>query len=483
VQGAQLDSPAVRAPDGRAGSDRLALGLLGLALVVGLLRFWRLSEWSLWYDEAATWFDLQASLSSPEIHNPLGYRAIGWAVALCGGEPSEFNLRLLPAIAGWLVIPATWFAFRPFAGGRRAAAAALLVSASSWHIYWSQTARFYTLAQLFALLGGALVLRGLWRSKFVHVLAGCVLIGSAGLFHVSAVVLLPALALAPWLLAPLNLPELQHSRRVRLFLLLLLGAGLLVGFAWALRAWETFERHAADFSTAHYLLTTGFYVTPLLASAALLGVGTAWSARSAFGLLVALTVLLGLFAMLLCSMRVIVAAQYVFVFLPWIAILAAWPLEPAGERGARAGAFAYGWLALLVLPALATTLLYFGERQGERPQWREAFEFVWNQREVDDLILGMEAPVGEYYLDPRGADLQNPERVPWLDRWRPQRPREWAAHARRAWYVFNPEQLKGWEAADRLEFERFLREQCRLVKCFPLYVESRDLSVWVYLRG
>jgi hypothetical protein len=30
---------------------------------------------------------------------------------------------------------------------------------------------------------------------------------------------------------------------------------------------------------------------------------------------------------------------------------------------------------------------------------------------------------------------------------------------------------------------RFLAEECRLVACYPLYVESRDLSVWVYLRG
>jgi hypothetical protein len=49
--------------------------------------------------------------------------------------------------------------------------------------------------------------------------------------------------------------------------------------------------------------------------------------------------------------------------------------------------------------------------------------------------------------------------------------------------MFNPEQLYDWEECDRLDFQRFLVEECRLVKCFPLYVESRDLSVWVYMRG
>jgi len=462
-----------------AATDRVAICLLTLALVLGLLRFWRLGEWSLWYDEAATWFDLQASLASPEVHNPLGYRALGWMVALCGGAPTETHLRLLPALAGWLVIPATWLAFKPFAGSRRAAAAALLVSASSWHVYWSQNARFYTLAQLLALAGGALVLRGVWNAKLVQAFFGCVLIGTAGMFHASAVALLPALTLAPVLLAPLRLQELQQRRTVTRFLLLLLGVGALCGGAWLLQAWETYGRRAPDASPVHYLLTTGFYVTPLLGCAVLFGAWTAWTDRSAFGLYVALALLLGLGAMLVCSLQVVVSAQYVFVLLPWIAILAAWPLEPGPEAGVRK----LGWLALLVLPALATTLLYFGPRQGERPQWRAAYQFVWNQREPDDLILGMEAPVGEYYLTPFDADLQNPSRVAWLDRWRAWRPRDWAAHARRAWYIFNPEQLKGWNESEAREFERFLREQCRMVKCFPLYVESRDLSVWVYLRG
>jgi len=58
VQGSQPDTPSAPAAEGRAATDRMALCLLGLALLVGLARFWRLSEWSLWYDEAATWFHL-----------------------------------------------------------------------------------------------------------------------------------------------------------------------------------------------------------------------------------------------------------------------------------------------------------------------------------------------------------------------------------------------------------------------------------------
>jgi hypothetical protein len=61
-------------------------------------------------------------------------------------------------------------------------------------------------------------------------------------------------------------------------------------------------------------------------------------------------------------------------------------------------------------------------------------------------------------------------------------PEIWAQHSRRAWYILNPEQLLDWNPRDADDFRAFLREQCRLVKCFPLYVESRDLSVWIYIR-
>ena len=486
MQSAPATTDAAPAPGtgAGAGGDRWARVLLFLALLAGLVRFWRLGEWSLWYDETATWFDLFGGVGGEEIHNPLGYRLIGSVVELCGGVPTPWNLRILPALVGWLVVPATWLSFRGLAGERRAAAAALLVACSSWHIHWSQTARFYTLSQLCALVGGALLLRGYLAGRTWPVLAGAGLAACAGLFHLSGVQIVPALALVPWVLAPLGLPGLVRARRSALLLLVLLALGGLAAFPWVRLAWETYLRHAPTPSSGHYLLTTGYYVTPVVASACLLATWQAWRARRVLDLVLVATLLLVLGFMLVASLRVQVSAQYVFVLWPWAALLATAPLEAApapGER--RREALELGWIALLALPLAANAALYFGARHGERPQWHEAYQWVWNHREPDDLVLGMEACVGEFYLDPRKTDLRNAERIGWLDRWHTGLVREWGAHARRTWYVFNAEQLKGWEPAAREDFERFLRERCRLAASFPLYVEARDLSVWVYVRG
>lgn len=476
---------------GSGGGDPAARWILFLALLIGLDRFWRLSRWSLWFDETATWTDAHLGLDKGEIGHPLGYRAIALVVDLFGGVPDEFALRFLPALAGWLVVPLTYWAFRPLAGSRRAAAAALLVAASSWALYWSQNARFYTMAQAVSLLGAGLLVRGLWQRKAVLSALGFACAGAAAAFHPSAGLVLPALAVAPLLVRLVRGVRPLPDVRVAVGILALFAVALLVRYDWARRTIATYIYQKPQSSPAHLLLTTGFYVTPLLAAGALFGTILAFLRRDAHHLFATIVACLVLAAALAMSLFARISAQYVFVVLPWIALLACVPM--AGHAGEEAGGpeqessserhLRVAWLVILVLPALATSMLYFTVRAGERPRWREAYEYVWNQREEGDLVLGMEASVGEYYLNPSATDLRHPAHVGWLDSWRAREPFLWAKHARRTWLILNPEQLYDWNPGDAARMRRFLAEECRLVQCYPLYVESRDLSVWVYVRG
>ena len=488
---------------GRNGSrDTLARWILLAALAVGLVRFLRLARWSLWFDEAVTWTDYHHSLENAEIGSTLGYRAIGAAVALLGGVPDEFALRFLPALSGWLAIPLAFWAFRPLAGGRRAAGAALLLAASAWHVYWSQNARFYTMAQAVSLLGAGIAVRGLWSRRLVLTGAGIVVGALAVAFHPSGGLVLPALVVAPLLLRLRKDFAPAPDPRAGAIGLLLFAGFLLLRLGWVWRTLQNYMWQKPQSSPAHFLLTTGFYVTPVLATAALVGTIVAVRRRDPFHLFAALVAAIVVLSAVVLSLFARISAQYVFVALPWIALLACVPLlgpesanesATASEPGARtagassspvtAPALRAGWLAVLVLPSLATTVLYFTVRQGERPQWREAYEFVWNHREEGDLVLGMEASVGEYYLNPSRTELRHTVRVGWLDRFRAKEPERWADHARRTWYLLNPEQLLDWDPGDAAAMRRFLAEECRLVASYPLYVESRDLSVWVYRRG
>jgi hypothetical protein len=394
-----------------------------LALLLGSGRFLFLGRWSLWYDEVVTLADAYTGLGTGGLHNPLGYLAIRGVLALRGGVADELGLRLLPAIGGWLCIPLTYWCFLPLesdarAKGRRAGLAACLVAASTWALYWSQNARFYTLAQAVSLLGSGLVLRGLFAGSRQSVaLAGVAVAAAAASLHLSSALLFGALVVAPAGLLRLRDGFEERARRTVIAMSILLVVGLLIGHRWAWDAWRTYlvskpvppGLGAKVASLAHGTASLGFFVTPLLATGFAVGAVMALRSRGLRDLFPVLVVVVGIGAAGVAALFGRVTAQYAFAFLPWIAYVAA---SPAARASTRAGSL--GWAAVLLLPACVEQGLFLGLRHGERPRWREAVELVWNRREPQDLLLMMAAPIGEHYLAPERIDLRRPKIAGWM---------------------------------------------------------------------
>jgi hypothetical protein len=455
----------------------MALALLAAALLIGLGRFLFLGRWSLWLDEAYTLADAR---HGEGFLNFLGYWLFGRVYGLVQGRPDELWLRLPAAVCGFLVIPACWWAFRPSFGARASALAALFVAASCWQLYWSQNARFYTLAQLLALVGGGGLLRGLGQNRVGLTVAGLVLLVLAPLAHPSAALLAAPLFFSPWIARWLERfpePEEEHPWAWRILSLMSL-AVVVGGIGWALLVWGTWERRQGLGDPLHFLKTVGYLVTPPLGAAFLWGLVRAPREREGFAPV--LSTALALAAALLASFFVRVSAQYVFVVLPWLASVAALPLSSSAAL--RAG-WARGLLvALVVLPGLVESSLYFTQRNGDRPHWREAYRYVFEQRRPGDLVLGMEAPVAEYYLDPATDDLRACQQVTWLDDFRARAALDWARYDRRTWFVVNATQMHDWRPENRADLEQILATDCRLEASFVVPWTPRDLDVLVYLR-
>ncbi len=458
--------------------------MLALALVLAALRFWKLGSWSLWYDEALS---LSDALDDQEMGmmNPLGYLCYRLAFSGLEVRPSEFMLRLPAAIFGFLSVPLVYASFRPLVPARQAATAALFVAASQWHLYWSQNARFYTLELDLAVIGGALALGGLTLDSTARVALGLIVLAAAALAHPSAAFLLCGVLVGPWIARGLGLgPSAPPPGPWRV----LVAAGallVLIGAPWGSQVWGMWvERKAA--SPAHFVVTLGFYVTPFLGAGALLGAWLALRRRAAFDGLVFFTLAVALVAAALASIFARMSAQYAFWALPWIALLAAAPAGAEQRRGFTQipRAFSTGYVALLLLPALASIGLYFTAGYGDRPRWKEAYAYVQEQSEPGDLILGMDAPVGEYYLDPDPGrvDLRRWREVAYLDRFRSSLAAQWSRYPRRTWVVLNLEQLQDWGTNEREGFLRTLREEFRWQETFGVEASARDLDVLVYLR-
>ena len=429
-----------------------------------------------------------------DVSYPLGYALFDRFYDLLGGSPDEFQLRLPAALAGWACIPLTVWALRPLLGSRAAAVAALFVAASPWHLYWSQNARFYTLVQALGLFGGGLILRGIDGKGMRAVLGGAACLAVGALVHPTEALLGAGLVLGPLgLMALGRWPAPAPDRRARLTLLVLLGVALLGGVFWiadVLGAWG--ELHANS-TLRHLTLSLGYLVSPLLGLGAVLGAGLALRGRPMRARILLAVVLVGMGAAFLASLRFRVSAQYVFVYLPWLAGLAAVPFaaawspespespeSPGSSRAPRPPLLAQAYLAVLLVPLAVETVLYFGWRNGDRPYWREAYAYVFDHRDEEDLLLGMQSPVAEYYLAPQSQQLRHWTWIAQYDMFRTYMPAKWSRYGRRAWMVLNMEQLQEWPRDQRAELMRLLDEQATLETSFEVPLTPRDLDVRVY---
>ena len=154
-QGADL-TPAGADVVQRSWVERYALlVLLAITLLGGALRFYHLGSPAVWGDEAATYDrvvgtypDLLDQLITDGF-GPLHYSfywwfaqphtwPVPWQVQL-----TPFYLRLLPAVAGTLMVPAMYFLTRQLFGPKVALVAALFTCCSAFMLVFSRDAKMY----------------------------------------------------------------------------------------------------------------------------------------------------------------------------------------------------------------------------------------------------------------------------------------------------------------------------------------------------
>jgi 4-amino-4-deoxy-L-arabinose transferase-like glycosyltransferase len=131
--------------------------ILGLILLLALcLRWHRLDGQSLWADEGNSAALALRSLSgitrdaAHDIHPPLYYYLLHFWVRLWGN--SEIALRSLSALAGTMLVWATFVLGREWFNLRVAYIAAFLAAISPFQVYYSQEARMYILVALWSAL-------------------------------------------------------------------------------------------------------------------------------------------------------------------------------------------------------------------------------------------------------------------------------------------------------------------------------------------
>jgi mannosyltransferase len=174
--------PQVRQSGGdTATSEKTAwLLLAGLTLLGLVLRFWHLGDWNFQATEIFTYRDSQR----PQFGNarPLVY-LLNYYLVRPLLSLDEFGMRLVPAIAGTIAIPALYLLGRRVVGTRAALFAALFVALNPTQILYSQLARYWSLVFLFCSIAPIAVFLGVRDRSGRMFSVGVVATILAGLSH------------------------------------------------------------------------------------------------------------------------------------------------------------------------------------------------------------------------------------------------------------------------------------------------------------
>jgi hypothetical protein len=159
------------------------------------------------------------------------------------------------------------------------------------------------------------------------------------------------------------------------------------------------------------------------------------------------------------------ANRYAFVSLTSWLILAGMAVAELFSRLKQEGRLlAVAVTAVLLLSSASDNFLYFQYQNGNRPDWRAAFEYIQERKLPEEVVVTSSQPVGEYYL--RGKSLP----FNWFDIERAQ------ASPYRVWIVEDM-------VMDELypQKARWVKENAQLMANFDVVVQARNFKMRVYL--
>jgi len=439
--------------------------LVGITLLAALLRFYKLGAWSFWGDEAFTLSGKEDGFNFSIFRRSLAVDLIQLSTRYFG--LSEWSARLAPAVIGVLTVAVLYLLVRNLFDRKTALMASALLAFSTWHLYWSQNARFYSLLLLFYTLGLLAFYKGFEEDRPGWVLASLVLFGLAARERLIALFFAPvvvAYLASVWLL-PFEKPKGLRLRNLLVFF----GPAVIVGAAFALPYLRNLGGWLSGFGRVNngpLWLAAGlvYYVGVPTVAAAAFGAFYLLANKNRAGLFFGLSAVLPVLAVMALSLFQYTANRYFFVTLTSWIILAALALHELFIylRG-RPQILAFGVLAILLGASFGEDLMYYRYQNGNRDNWKAALQYVQEHRGPNDIVVSSNPDVSNLYLDQKTFPLSD---------WDPAS----LDSPGRAWILedMNVQEMLPGKLA-------WLRENTREVADFDVHVQARNFKMRVYL--
>lgn len=439
--------------------------LMVIILLAAGLRFYKLGEWSLWGDEAFSLGFKEDGFNYSFLRRSLAIDLIHWTTGRLGA--SEWTGRLAPAVIGIVTIPILYFPIKRAFNARVALMTSLLIAISTWHLYWSQNVRFYTLLYLFYSLGTLLFHIGLEEDRPWYILCSLAMYGLSARESLTALFFVPVILvyLASIKAFAFEPPPGLRWRNLLLFFgpMVLVGAFFAGPYLLNLGGWFTgFGR--INNSPAWLFPSTIYYIGLPAMIVSLFGFVALFSKRQCGALFMLVGGALPFLLLMGLSSFQYTATRYIFMTLTCWLVLASLAVDGLWAHMPRkAQIFALGMLALLVAYPVSENYMYFNFNNGNRENWKGAFAFVQERKASDDLIVAANQDVSQFYLAG--------ERVIDFEHWNPGETRG----ARRVWVIEDMTILE--LMPDKHDW---LREHANEAGNFDVKVWARNFYLRVY---
>lgn len=454
----------------------MQIALLSVVVLFGAaLRFWHLGQWSFWIDEVFTVRDAQNfSLDSWRvIPNPIPYLAVKLSILIAGN--SEWGSRFIPCLIGIACIPMVFGLGRTLFNWRIGLFSSAFVACSSWHLFWTQNARYPVFTFFFGVLTAWLFYLSLERDSTLLTIGALVSCFCLIFSHTLAVVIVPGLA-AYGVICLIEKSDRKRWLNLLIFFIpfampvLALAHPDVRGYlfsGWGRNVWQR--------SPLYIVLTLVQGVSIPVAVTAFFAPITTQFNRSTQFLLCYAGIPLLLF--LIASQLQNVAGYYLFWTIPAYFILTGVACEQVWEAIDPKSGRTLGILVpcVLLVTLLSQDYLYFKIENGGRPKWREAFEVVDAEKKLTDKVVLSEPEMGRYYLRELpalyiGGLLDNPEAFE----------REWEFSGReRLWFLVDVASFNVFDADAKVR--DWIRQRGHKIKTLPAFSRAKDRTIHVYL--
>jgi len=329
---------------------------------------------------------------------------------------SEWTARIVPTLIGVISIPILFFLVRKSFGPGVALLASLFLAIAPWHLYWSQNARFYTTLLLLYTLALFAFYYAVEEDKPLYLVLFLVFLGFAVLERLFSVLLLPVVF--GYLILLKILPfEKPPGLRMRTIWILVVPVLIIV----LLGAWQFIsnpEKYEISFGRINnnpFWITAGvaYYLSLPILCMGVVGAIYYLIQKNRAVLLLTVAAILPILTILVLSTVQYTASRYAFITLTsWIvlAALAVWTLLK--EVKGLYWILGIGILLLLLFEPLSEAFLYYRYQNGNRDDWRSAFELIDRLKEPEEKVVVTNPLLGNYYSkDPtirfRALDYQN----------------------------------------------------------------------------